>query len=165
MADTAAGRRAYAERMRDRAVDERSGGAESPELAEVRRGWCLGGAGFRERMPGLLAAAGEKLPGLKASRLEAATQRDHGVNEARRLLEAGLICLELRPEDLAGLKKGDERKAAIAALIRAHTAVPNAWIAQELQLGHISRVSHCVRNAPAELLRKLEGGRCEGAKF
>jgi hypothetical protein len=34
--------------------------------------------------------------------------------------------------------------------------VPNAWIAQEVQLGHTSRVSHCVRNAPPELLRKLE---------
>lgn len=85
LADTATGRRAYAERMRDRAVAELSGGAESPELAEVRRGWCLGGAGFRERMLGLVDAVGERLPGVRASRMEAAAQRDHGMNEARRL--------------------------------------------------------------------------------
>lgn len=134
--DSAAGRRAYAGRMRARAVEELSGGAEAPDLAEVRRGWCMGGAGFRERMLGLLDGACEKLSGGKASRMESATQRDHGLHEARRLLAAGLMCLELRREDLAGLKKGDGRKAAIAAMIRAHTAVPNAWIAQELHLGH-----------------------------
>ena len=80
----------------------------------------------------LLASAGEKLPGFRGSRMEAAVERDHGLNEARRLLEAGLRCLGVPAEDLAGLKKGDVRKAALAAFIRAHTAVPNAWIAKEL---------------------------------
>ena len=127
-----------------------------PGTAWARRGWCMGGAGFRERMPGLLDTARAKLPGGKASRMEAAPQRDHGLQEAHRPLQAGLRCLGLQREDLAGLKKGDARKAAIAAMIRAHTAVPNAWLAQELELGHISRVSHCLRNAPAEMLRKLE---------
>jgi hypothetical protein len=44
----------------------------------------------------------------------------------------------------------------MAAFIRAHTVVPNAWIAQQLQLGHVSRVSHCARDASKELLRELE---------
>ena len=154
--DTAAGRRAYAEQMRTRAVEELTGGRETPELAEVRRGWCLGDEGFRERMLRLLEAVGERLPG---SRLEAAAQRDHGLDEARRLLEMGLRCLGLRREDLAGLKKGDARKAAIAALIRKETTVPTAWIARELVLGHASRVSHCLKNASSELLRTLEKSR------
>ena len=98
-------------------------------------------------------AVGERLPG---SRMEAAAQRDHGLDEARRLLEMGLRCLGLRREDLAGLKKGDARKAAIAALIRKETTVPTAWIARELVLGHASRVSHCLKNASSELLRTLE---------
>ncbi len=154
--DTAAGRRAYAERMRARAVEELSTATESPELAAVRRGWCMGGEGFRERMLRLLDAAGEKLPGFRGSRMEAAVERDHGLSEARRLLETGLRCLGLQAEELAGLKKGDARKAAIAAFIRAQTAVPNAWIARELQLGHVSRVTHCVHHASIDLLRKLE---------
>ena len=61
----------------------------------------------------LLDAAGERLP---KSRLEAAAQRDHGLHEARRLLEMGLRCLGMQREELAGMEKGDSRKAAIAAL-------------------------------------------------
>ena len=49
---------------------------------------------------------------------------------------------------MAGLKKGDERKLALAAVLRARTSVPNARIAQELQLGHVSRVSRCGREKP-----------------
>jgi hypothetical protein len=45
-------------------------------------------------------------------------------NEARRLWEAGLICLEWQREDLAWLKRGDERKAAIASWILVPTAAP-----------------------------------------
>jgi putative transposase len=157
--DTGEGRRLYAERMRVRAVEELRARAESPEMVEVRRGWCLGGEGFRERMLRLLDSAGERQPGMRGSRLEAAAERDHGFNEARRLLELGLRCLGLEEDGLAGLKKGDDRKAAIAALIRKYTAVPTAWIARELQLGHASRLSHCIRKAPPELLRELEACR------
>jgi hypothetical protein len=32
---------------------------------------------------------------------------------------------------------------AITYLVSGATVVPNAWIAQELKLGHVSRVSHC----------------------
>ena len=116
-------------------------------------------------MLGLLDSAGEKLPGARGSRLDAAAERDYGINEARRLLELGLQCLGLQREELGGLKKGDQRKAAIAALIRRHTAVPTAWIARELHLGHASRLSHCVRDAPPELLRKLESCRGKRARF
>ena len=157
--DSAAGRRSYAQRMRERAVEELSGTAEAPELAEVRRGWCMGGEGFRERMLRLLDAAGEKLGRRRTSSMEAGAQRDHGLAGARRLLEAGLRVVGLEAGQLAGLPKGDARKAAIAAMIRTHTAVPSTWIAKELGLGHVSRVSHCVKNAPADLLAKLEKDR------
>ncbi|MCX6976571.1 MAG: hypothetical protein NTX04_01255 [Verrucomicrobia bacterium] len=80
--------------------------------------------------------AGEGRLGGRASRMAVEAQRDHGMNGARRLSEAGLICRELRREDCAGLKKGDERKAAMAAWIRAHSAGLDVWIAQELPLGH-----------------------------
>jgi hypothetical protein len=36
------------------------------------------------------------------------------------------------------------------------TVVRTAWIAEQLQLGHVSRVTHCARTAPPELLRKLD---------
>ena len=154
--DTAAGRRAYAERMRDRAVDELARKHEPAELSELRRGWCLGGEGFRERMLRLLDAAAEKLPRRRLSPRDASVQRDHGMDEARRLLEEGLRCLGVERDELARLKKSDPRKAALAVRIRTSTTVPNAWIAEQLQLGHVSRVTHCARTAPPELLRKLE---------
>jgi hypothetical protein len=62
----------------------------------------------------------------------------------------------------ATLKKGDERKLALAAVIRQRTTVPNVWIARELQLGHVSRVSRCWQTKPEEgslveqLLSKLD---------
>jgi REP element-mobilizing transposase RayT len=52
--DDAAGRRAYGERMRQRAVEELRDEGGGLEREELRRGWCLGGAGFRERMLRLL---------------------------------------------------------------------------------------------------------------
>ena len=154
--DTAAGRRAYAERMRARAVEELTQEHEPTERSELRRGWCLGGEGFRERMLRVLDATAEKLRRPRLSPMDASVQRDHGLDEARRLLEEGLRCLGVEREELPRLKKGDPRKAALAVRIRARTTVPNAWIAEHLQLGHVSRVNQCARNAPPELLRKLD---------
>ena len=154
--DTAAGRRAYAERMRARAVDELTGQPEAPERSELRRGWCLGGESFRERMLRLLDRATEQLHRPRLSPMDASVQRDHGVDEAQRMLAEGLRCLGVEKEELPRLKKGDPRKAALAVRIRTRTTVPNAWIAEQLQLGHVSRVNHCARTAPPELLRKLE---------
>ncbi len=148
--DNAKGRRLYAERMRDRAVVELSE-PESPTLAELRRGWCLGGAGFRERMLGMLEATGEKLR--RGHEIDAPVRRSHGEDEACRLLEVGLKAFGMSREELPALKKGDERKIAFAAAIRSRTSVPNAWIARELHLGHVSRVSRCLQNASGKLTR------------
>ncbi len=92
LADDAAGRRAYAERMRQRAVEELADG-ERPEVKELRRGWCLGRPSFRERMLGLLDAAGEPLGG--RSRRDATVEHDHGEDAASRLCEAGLRHLRI----------------------------------------------------------------------
>jgi hypothetical protein len=137
--------------MRQRAVDVLVG-EENLDLAELRRGWCLGGASFRERMLGLIERMAEGRP--VRTRRDAVIERQHGLEEAKRIVEAGLQCLELRVEELATLPKGDERKAVIASEIRRRTSVPNAWIAEALQLGHVSRVSHCVRRKCNPKLRK-----------
>lgn len=136
--DTRDGRRRYAERMRQRAVDELSG-KRAMETEELRRGWCLGGASFRERMLSLLEATGEKLQRGKA--LDGAVRRSHDLEEAERLLEAGLQHVALERSALGTLKRSDPRKIAIARLIRGRTAVPNQWIARELCLGHVTSVS------------------------
>ena len=90
----------------------------------------------------LLDAAAEKLPRRRLSRMDASVQRDHGMDEARRIVEEGLRCLGVEKEELPRLKKADPRKAALAVRIRMRTTAPNAWIAEQLQLGHVSRVTH-----------------------
>jgi REP element-mobilizing transposase RayT len=61
--DDAEGRRLYAQRMRQRAVDCLTEN-ETPALAEIRRGWCLGSESFREQMLNLIETPGDELPGL-----------------------------------------------------------------------------------------------------
>ena len=143
LADDSAGRHAYAERMRRRAVEELSEAAESATIAQLRRGWCLGGAAFRERMLALLDNVGEKLK--RRREVDGPVRRSHGEDEAGRLLARGLAILGLGVEQLAELPKGDARKTALASLIRQRTIVPNQWIARELHLGHVSRASRCWR--------------------
>ena len=65
------------------------------------------------------------------------------------------------PESLDGLvllKKGDPRKVACAALVKARTTVSNDWIAQRLVMGHpasMSQVVHRMRRNPKESKRLI----------
>lgn len=142
--DTVVGRRRYAERMRERAVDELEDNL-AHENETLRRGWCLGGASFRERVLGLIEKAGEKLS--KAKEVDASIKRSHGEEEACRLLQRGLEHLGLEETELRAMKRNDERKLALARLIRTRTSVSNQWIARELSLGHVSSITrYCSRN-------------------
>jgi hypothetical protein len=136
--DSAAGRKLYAERMRDRAADERAN-RNAAQNDGLRRGWCLGGASFRERMLGLLEKSGEKFS--KAKEVEGAVRRNHDSNEARRVLVEAMSCFGMKEIDLMQSKRSDPRKVAIARLIRSRTSVSNQWIVRELSLGHVSNVS------------------------
>jgi REP element-mobilizing transposase RayT len=138
--DTKGGRRAYAERTRARAVEEREE-KQSIVRSGLERGWCLGSASFRERMLALLDHEGKlRVP---TRELDATLRRSHGEEQAAKVLQCGLNLCGLNEADLRSLRKNDERKVAIAALIRRRTTVPNEWIARSLHLGHVSRVSRC----------------------
>lgn len=45
---------------------------------------------------------------------------------------------------MEGPRKSDPRKVKLAVLRRAHTTVPNEWIAGKLALGHPGRVNRLV---------------------
>jgi hypothetical protein len=47
-------------------------------------------------------------------------------------------------KDLEEMRKGDEGKVMIAALLRNKTAVGNGWIAERLRMGHAGSVSRLV---------------------
>jgi putative transposase len=138
--DTATGRRLYAERMRERALDERAG-KNRKQSEELRRGWCLGKAGFRERMLTLMEQVFSR-----DKEVDGAMRRSHDEKEAGELLERSLACLGLSREALREMRKGDSRKLAIARVIRRCTAVSNRWLASELALGHVSAVSRCLHS-------------------
>lgn len=155
--DTAAGRRCYAERMRERAVEEALPERERANEA-LRRGWCLGGSSFRERMLQQLEAVRERVT---RGRVDGAVRRSHDQDEAERLLGRALAHFGLRAESSGGLPKNDGRKQAIARLIRGRTTIDNSWIAQELRLGHESAVSRCLREVgdretEAQLLEAID---------
>jgi len=152
--DTVFGRRHYAERMRGRAVEE-LGERNVRENEKLRRGWCLGGASFRERVLGLIEKAGEKLS--KAREVDASIRRSHGEEEAGRLLRRGMEHFGLEETELKAVKRNDARKLAIARLIRARTSVSNQWIARELSLGHVSSITrYCSKkNDRSQLEREL----------
>ena len=152
--DNVFGRRCYAERMRERAIDELEG-KNAKRYEQLRRGWYLGGPSFREHVLGLLDQAREKLS--KGGEIDASIRRSHAEDEADRLFEIGLKHFGLNQGDLPSLQRSDGRKIAIARLIRSRTSVPNRWIAHRLALGHVSSIGRYCSNktGPDELERQL----------
>lgn len=154
--DTARGRREYREAMEGRARDERKGRAiEKGMLKQLRRGWCYGSEGFRQKI--LERSVTTSLRNYSRG----GGGRFHDEWEALRLLEAGLKELKLSREDLVKLPKGSEFKIAIAAVIKRATIMSNRWIAEQLKMGVASRVSrYCgkaeERDDVKELMNRLE---------
>ena len=72
--------------------------------------------------------------------------REHGLAEAERLIVAGLRERGLEKGELSGLRRSDARKAEIARVVRAQTAVPLNWLARRLHMGTPMTVSRLSRN-------------------
>jgi putative transposase len=140
LSDRAVGRRAYAEHMRRRSLEERKESKErAAELKALRRGWCLGGKDFRLRVLALMDGANDRL--YRKRKIDSAPRREHTEAEAERLCARALAALGLQEEDLRHMKKNDERKVLIGTAVRQRTMVSNAWIAERLTMGDPSRVS------------------------
>ena len=71
--------------------------------------------------------------------------RMHDEKEAEKLLRLGLTHCDLAEGDLSVLKKGDDRKKAIAWYIRRNTSVKTEWIATRLKMGTTSNFSRYIR--------------------
>ena len=110
---------------------------------QIRRGWCLGGDEFRKQMEGLVD-----------QRLETYDRRSYSGQEvekhdelaAMRLIERGLKACGLHASELELLRKGDDRKKALAWLIRRNTSVRNDWICERLHMGRSSNLSRHVQS-------------------
>ena len=155
--DTVTGRRALRLRIERRIAEEAAGhcgladtGGQSLQ-STLRRGWYYGPETFRV----WLLEQADELPG-KRSRARKNYHGDeikaHGKAAARALLAAGLAEAGITAAELPGLPKSDRRKVLIASRIRKQTAMPLAWIAQQLYMGSPSHVTNaCRRNSNLRL--------------
>jgi putative transposase len=153
--DTVYGRRRLIEELERRAAEVESEKAglsmvdEQNLQSTLRRGWYYGRSAFRDW---LLDQADKTLKRRRAARknYHGSELREHNEAMARRLIEEGLKKARLSRKELQTLPKGDARKARIAGTVRATTTVPLQWLADELQMGTASNISHaCRRHASA----------------
>jgi len=156
LAENGRGRRAYVAWLEARVREDRGRISEEAEAA-LRKGWYLGEESFKDK---LLAMIDRVRDGRNPRNVTGGATQDHGEAEADRLVrELGKI-LELpagRPS-LEKLRKGDERKVLLAALLRRRTTVGLKWISGKLVMGHPGSVSRLIGGISKnrELAKRLE---------
>jgi hypothetical protein len=153
LAESGRGRRAYVDWLEARAAND-GGNIDQTAQDALRRGWYLGEETFRDRLLDLV----DKAKGAKARKRGKSdcVRKDHGEKDAERLIRERATDLGLPTgvAELARLRKGDKRKAMLAALLRRRTTVGFEWIATRLQMGHPGSVSRLVCGVKRD--RKLE---------
>ena len=102
---------------------------------QIQRGWYIGSEEFRERLDGLLMGRS------KNDNYRGNQRREHGPAEAERLWQEGLKVLGVVEADLLSAKSTRLEKQALAWLMKKNTSVTGKWIAERLQMGHLSTAS------------------------
>lgn len=102
---------------------------------QIERGWYIGSEEFRESLDGLLMGRS------KNDNYRGNQRREHGPAEAERLWQEGLKVLGVEEADLLSAKSTRLEKQALAWLMKKNTSVTGKWIAERLQLGHLSTAS------------------------
>ena len=86
-------------------------------------------------------------------------EKDDGERDAGQMIQkcGAELGLPTQGWELGSLRKGDEHKALMAALLRARTAVSTEWLATRLCMGHAGSVSHQVGivKRDRKLLKKI----------
>ena len=114
-------------------------GSEAMEdLAEkqLKRGWFVGGDGFRKWLAQQLPAKGDNLRGEQRTA--------HDECEAERLLGEALRVLNRTEEDFLKLRCNSPEKQVAAWLLKRHTTVTAVWLANRLHMGDRSNVSRAL---------------------
>jgi hypothetical protein len=112
---------------------------EGMDWGDLKRNWALGGEAFIKEM---VVEAGAWM-GRGGRRESYAGEPAHLHDEvrARKLVKSGLAGLGLKAQDLPKMKKTDSRKRALAHWIKSQSTMGNAWLAQELHMGHAANVA------------------------
>ena len=148
--DTAAHRRRLLEDLERRIREETAERCGVLEIegqslqSTLRRGWYFGREAFREwlleKADGILAQHRQSKQNYHGPEIA-----DHGLEQARRVLTAGLAQLGWETSLLQQLPKSDPRKVALARRVRQTTTVPLAWLAEQLAMGSAMNVSRLTR--------------------
>jgi len=119
-------------------MEQRRAQERAADYEEIRRGWCLGSAEFRQE---LLASAAEHAgpSHYGGERFQSSEER------ARRMVAKELEKLGWDDEELARRRKGDKQKVRMAGQLRAETTMSLSWIARRLRMGSWSYVSNLLR--------------------
>jgi REP element-mobilizing transposase RayT len=140
-----ASRRGYEAYLESRALecgDARGRRAWEHEWRKLRRGWYLGGQGFRAK---LLEAVGRSLERPRASSVSGEGVQAHGEAAAEQWLTRGMNALGWKDGEWERAGKRTARKQLMAWWLRSRTAVSCRWISGRLAMGHESSVSHAAR--------------------
>jgi putative transposase len=118
---------------------------------QIKRGWYIGSEEFRERLDELLMGR------CRNDNYRGKQRREHGPVEAERLWKEGLNVLEVEEEELLLAKSTRMEKQALAWLIKKNSSVTGKWIADRLEMGHLSTASVAInrfaRDQSREALR------------
>ena len=104
----------------------------------MERGWVHGSSEFRQAMLEVLTESVDTKP---EKIRDTSQKRDLSEHAASKALAEGLRVLDLDPETLPDLKKGDENKLMLAGWLRHHFPVSTDWCAEHLHMGHVSTVT------------------------
>jgi hypothetical protein len=122
--DTASARQQFERQMEARRLEE----MDEEALKVFRRGWCVGGEMFRKQ---LLEQMESKLGEHHSGELH----RESAEAKAERIVAEELGRLGWKEAELAGRRKSDPGKLAIAARLRQQTTLPLKDIAARVHLG------------------------------
>ena len=122
--------------MEQRRELERNQAAE--DWKKLRRGWCWGPKGFREE---LLELIGEK----QGRQHYGEELRESDEQKAEHMVGEMLRKLGWAETELCQRRKGDKRKARMAAQLRKETTMSWPWITKRLEMGHWRTAANAVR--------------------
>jgi len=128
--DTAEARDEFERRMETRRAQETDGADWEP----LRRGWCLGGADFRQELL-------DRMAGQLGEHHAGELRRESGQAEAERIIAEALQRLGWTGADLEQRNRSAPEKLALAARLRRESTLTIKEIAQRLHLGSWKRAT------------------------
>lgn len=144
--DTVAGRRRFIERLDGFIRSERGDplAGDVPLSKQFERGWFWGSEVFRERLVARIEKMGNRKSRNYRSRQEGPA-KEHGKKRATEIMTEGAKHYGVTEEELRRDLRGDWRRSSVAWAIAKETSVPQAWIAEHLNLKSAANASQQVR--------------------